>query len=107
LGSIGAVEFFASAAELALWFARQGLDAAAVAFSQGQFLADGGAAAIQRELGLPQAFNYRSGRGYYDCQSGALVSAFLEAGGDGASAVLHVNGNPDGRLAVMLARRKA
>lgn len=104
-GSIGAVEFFGNTADLAAWFSRQGLDANATAFSQGQFWADGEAAAIQRELGLRKAFNYRAGRGYYDCQSGALVSAFLQGGEDGVSAVLHVNGNPDGRLAVMLARR--
>jgi hypothetical protein len=106
LGSIGAVEFFTSTADLAAWLARQDLDADVMAFSQGQFLADGEAAAIQRELGLRKPFNYRAGRGYYDCQSGALVSAFLQDGGGGASAVLHVNGNPDGRLSVMLARRQ-
>lgn len=106
LGSVGAVEFFRTTADLAAWFARQGLDATGAAFSQGQFLADSEAAAIQRELGLQRAFNYRTGRGYYDCQSGALASAFLRSGGDGAGAVLHVNGNPDGRLAVMLVRRE-
>jgi Beta-ketoacyl synthase, N-terminal domain len=105
LGSVGGVEFFTNAADLAAWFARQRLDPGATAFCQGQFLADSEGAAIQRELGLQKVFNYRTERGYYDCQSGALVGAFLQGGGDGACAVLHVNGNPDGRLAVMLARR--
>lgn len=99
------VEFFTNLAELTAWATRCGTNAAMTAFSKGQFLTDRDAAAIQRELGLRRAFNYRGEPGYYDCQSGALVSAFLRSGGDGASAVLHVNANPDGRLAVILARR--
>lgn len=106
-GAIGAVEFFTSTAHLAAWFAGQRLDLGSTAFAQGQFLTDSEAAAIQGELGLQQAFNYRAGRGYYDCQSGALMGAFLQGGAGGASAVVHVNADPDGRLAVMLARRKA
>lgn len=105
IGTISGVEFFNGLGDLAAWAAGQGLNAAATAFSQGQFLSDADAAVIQRELGFRQAFNYRAGRGYYDCQSGALVGAFLQGGGDGASAVLHVNADPDGRLAVMLAGR--
>jgi hypothetical protein len=105
LGSVGAVQFFENTADLAAWFSREGLDAGTTAFAQGQFLADADAAAIHRELGLREAFNYRAERAYYDCQSGALLSAFLQGGRDGVSAVLHVNGNPDRRLAVMLARR--
>ncbi len=105
MGSVGGVEFFTSLGDLAAWFGRQGVGADSTAFSQGQFLADGEAAAIRRELGLRKAFNYRAGRGYYDCLSGALVSAFLRSEADGASAVLHINADPDGRLAVMLARR--
>lgn len=106
LGVLSAVEFFNSAADLQAWFLRQGLEATNTALAPGQFLDGADAAAISRELGLGQVFNYRDGRGYYDGQGGALVGAFLRGGGDGAEAVLHVNAEPGGRLAVMLARRR-
>lgn len=103
-GTIGASEVFGSVDELRAWFALQGQDRAKTAFASGQFLSKTGARRIQLEIGLTEVFNYRSGRGYYDCQSGALVSAFLASQG-GAQGVLHVNGAPDGRLAAMLVRR--
>lgn len=103
-GTIAAAEVFGSVDELRAWFAQQGQDPAKTAFSAGQFLSAADAEQIPMEIGLSEAFNYRAGRGYYDCQSGALVSAFLAAEG-GALAVLHVNGAPDGRLAAMLVRR--
>ena len=104
LGAVNAAEVFANLADLRSWFVSQAMDAARTAFASGQFLGEDSTALIQRELGLSEVFNYRAGRGYYDCQSGALVGEFLRGKGNGDAAVLHVNAAPDGRLAVILAK---
>jgi hypothetical protein len=105
LGAVEAAEIFSGPGELKAWFASQRQDRGDTVFAAGQFLTEADATHIQHELGLTGAFNYRTGRGYYDCQSGALIGAFLAEKGSGAAAVLHVNAAPDGRLAAMLARR--
>ena len=104
LGAVEAAEVFGNLADLRSWFVSQAVDAARTAFASGQFLGEDSTALIQRELGLSEVFNYRAGRGYYDCQSGALVGEFLRGEGNGDAAVLHVNAAPDGRLAVILAK---
>ncbi len=106
LGGVDAAEVFAGLDELKGWFAGQRQDGGgATAFATGQSFSEADATGLQRELGLQKAFNYRVGRGYYDCQSGALIGAFLAEKASGAGAVLHVNAAPDGRLAAMLVRR--
>lgn len=64
----------------------------------GQF---GDGAAFLREAGVTGLFDYRAGRAHYDSQSGAAISAFLDAG---SGALLHANVDPDGRHGVMLVR---
>ena len=94
-----AVEMFADREALLAWIAGLGLDLDETLFASGQYLARGEADAIQAAAGLTRVLGYREGRAYYDCQAGAVVSAFL-AGGQG-QALLHVNGDPDGRYAAM------
>ena len=104
MGSLAAVEFFNSTEDLFAWRPQIGLDPARTDFVPGQFLDGAQAAAIQSGLGLGKVFNYPVERGYYDGQSGAVVGAFLRGRGS-AQAVLHVNADSSGRLAVIYAKR--
>jgi hypothetical protein len=97
------VEFFADRERLRSWIASQRLDPAQTQFAPGQFLSDADASWLERECNLTRRFDYRTGRAYYDCHSGAAIGVFLREGAD--ETMLHVNGDEDGRYAVMLARR--
>lgn len=105
VGAVSAVQFFTSVDDLRAWFAQVETAPGGTAFAAGQFLSAADAAALQSALSLEQDFTYRAGRGYYDCQSGALIGAFAAEGASAARAVLHVNADQSGRLAAMLVRR--
>lgn len=101
--AIVAVEHRADRGALMGWLNTQAL-AADTAISGGQFLDDADLAAIQRELGIRECFDYRSARAYYDSQSGAVVSEFLERAAAGRQ-LLHINADPRGRYSAFVVRK--
>jgi hypothetical protein len=100
---VRAVEFFADRERLRSWIAGQQLDPAQTTLAPGQFLSEADASWLERECELTRRFDYRTGRAYYDCQSGAAIGAFLRE--ENAEVMLHLNGDGDGRYCAMLARR--
>lgn len=103
-GKLSAVEFLPDRTRLLAWIATQDLDPGRTLFAAGQFIPAADAERLQSETGIAHMLDYRSNRAYYDAQSGAALSAFFADASD-ARALLHVNGDTDGRYAVMLARR--
>lgn len=103
--AIVAVEHHADRAALVAWLRTLDL-AADTIVSSGQFLSDHDLAAIQRELGLRERFEYRNARAYYDSQSGAVVSEFLERA-PASSRLLHVNADPYGRYSAFVLHKNA
>lgn len=87
---------------LLAWVAAQDIDREGLSLAQGQWLADDDFAGLRSELGGPPVFDYRAGRPYFDSQAAAAIGAFLAAGEAGV--LLHINADPDGRYAVILAR---
>jgi hypothetical protein len=71
-------------------------------FAAGQFLAAADAAALAPRFA--EVFDYRAGRGYYDSQSAAAISAWLQAPA-AQPFLLHLNGDPEGRYAALLVAR--
>jgi len=100
-GAIRAAAILPDREALLAWIAGQALDAASLHLAQGQWLDDAGFAALRSELGGPPSFDYRAGRPYFDSQAAAAIGAFLDSGLSGT--LLHINADPDGRYAVMLA----
>jgi hypothetical protein len=101
---VAAVAFPADRAALLAWIGAQGLDVATTALVAGPSLELEDFASLRDEAGLTRVFEYLDGRAYYDSRAGAAVSEFLADGGE-AEALLHVNGDAEGRYAVMLVRR--
>ncbi|MFN3859460.1 MAG: hypothetical protein ACK4RV_17080 [Caulobacter sp.] len=88
---------------LMAWIAAQQIDPSSLILARGQWLGDDDFAELRRDLGDPAVFDYRAGRPYFDSQAAAAVGAFLATGEGGV--LLHINGDPDGRYAVILAQR--
>jgi hypothetical protein len=72
--------------------------------SFGQFVQTEDAVLLRRALGLQHEFEYRTGRGYYDSQSGAAISAFI-ASAMAASFLVHVNADPTGRYSSFVVQK--
>lgn len=98
-----ACEFFADRETLLTW-CRRNVDSKACAVSAGQFLADDEYAELTSTLGMTHRFAYRTDLAYYDSQSGAAISAFMNADTK-QSELLHVNRDPSGRYGVMWVKR--
>ena len=75
------------------------------ALAAGQYLDAADFTALQGETGLAQTFGYREGRAYYDGQAGAALGAFVESGETAGQTICHLNGDPEGRYAMILAHR--
>lgn len=86
------------------WILDRGLPAETCLLAGGQFLDAEELAALRRECGLDAAPPDVTPAGYYDSQSGGVISAFL--GGDRGRSLLHVNAELGGdRRSVMLVER--
>jgi hypothetical protein len=103
IGALPAVALLPDRQALLAWIAAQDLDPAGTVLAAGASIDPADFEALRAETGLSEVFDYRSGRAYYDSQAGAAISAFLNNGT--ASVLLHLNSDPDGRYAVILARR--
>ncbi len=94
---------FADRADLDAWLRTLSPQRTAIALASGQFLPTAIADDIAEAHGFDAHFDYRSGRGYYDSQSGAVLGAFLHRA-DPRPLLLHLNADPDGRFSAMLVR---
>lgn len=102
---LDAVEAFPDRAAALAWLKAQRFDAAHTVFAPGQYLTPADAAALQQEAGISRTFAYRAKLDYYDGQAGAALSAFAADPALDGSAMIHLNGDPEGRYAVFAARR--
>ena len=97
LGELIACEQFADRESLAQWL-RENEDWRNARLATGHFMSEDEASSWSQELAL-ERFDYRTGRPYYDSQSGAAINAFVQSA---QARLLHVNRDPSGRYAVML-----
>ncbi|MGD9842573.1 MAG: hypothetical protein AB7U99_06685, partial [Steroidobacteraceae bacterium] len=74
------------------------------AISAGQYLASSDFTELQIISGIKHRFFYRIDRAYYDSQSGAVISCFLQSE-DSANTLLHINADDQQRYSVMLVSR--
>ena len=81
------------------------LSQAHTAFTAGQYLSEGDAADVGAQINTTHNFQYRADRPHHDCQASAVVSAFLNNAAQNIETLVHVNGDPSGRLAIMCIRR--
>lgn len=93
------VEMLPDADALLLWMKAQVDDPASTVLACGQFADEEEIAEIAALAGVTRVFDYRSGRDFYDSQSGAAISAFLAGRPDGVRTLLHVNQDAEGRFA--------
>jgi hypothetical protein len=103
LGELSAARHFVDRNELLSWMSQQQWSSGQCLLSAGQFLPDDDFAFIQKASGLSQVFEYRHERAWYDSQSGAVVSAFLNAA-TREQTLLHINSDGGQRYSVMLLR---
>jgi hypothetical protein len=101
---IRSIEFLPDVEALADWMKAQAPDPSRAAVAIGQFAVDGVVRNAASAAGVTGLFEYRTGRAYYDSQSGAAVSAFLDSGFD-ADVLLHVNMDDRGAFAVFAVSR--
>jgi len=100
-----AAEAFPDRAAALAWLRARRLDAEKTLFASGQYLDPADAAALQNEAGVSRSFAYREGLAYYDGQAGAVLGAFQARAEFDGCALAHLNADPEGRYAVLLARR--
>lgn len=98
LGEIRAAEHFVDVDALRVWLASQEMNSD-WRLATGQFMPEPEAEAWARELRL-ESFDYRTGRAYYDSQSGAAINAYLNSGT--GSTLLHLNRDPTGRYSAIV-----
>jgi hypothetical protein len=96
---IAAMATLADGDALLDWIKAQAGDGMAAALAIGQFADAGEVKAIAARAGVTTLFDYRTGRAFYDSQSGAAVSAFLAQRPAGVSTLLHINRDAAGRFA--------
>jgi hypothetical protein len=100
-----AVDAFADRDALRAWPQPSASAPETTHFAAGQFLPADDAHAIPGEIGLTRRFDYRAGLAYYDGQSGAVLGAFRTHPDLDGCMLLHVNSDPEGRYAVVVARK--
>lgn len=100
-----AVEAFPDRAAALAWLKSQRFDPEKTLFAPGQYLTPADAIALQQEAGLSRTFAYREKLAHYDGQAGAALSAFAADAALDGSSMIHLNGDPEGRYAVVAARR--
>jgi len=93
-----AAEHFVDRPALADWLAQQSIDRDWL-LATGQFMSTSEASEWSHELRL-DVLDYRSTRGYYDSQSGAVINEYLQ--GQDERTLLHLNRDPSGRYSVMV-----
>lgn len=99
---------FADRDALNVWLRKLAPQHAAIELASGQFLSTGISDDLAEAHGFGATLDYRTGRGYYDSQSGAAISTFLQQSNrlsQDQPLLLHLNGDPDGRFSAMLVRR--
>lgn len=101
---IRSVEFLPDAEALAAWMKSQAPDPTRAVLGVGQFAVDGVVRNAGSAVGVEAVFDYRAGRAYYDCQSGAAIPAFLASSMD-ADVLLHVNMDERGAFAAFSVSR--
>lgn len=103
LGHIPLVRSFPDDAGLSAWLASQRPQAADTVLAVGQHLKPASLEVLRAASGITAVFDYRSRLPYFDSQSAAVVSRFLSQ--PGKSRLVHIDGDPSGRFAVMVVER--
>ena len=103
LGSIPLVRSFPDDSSLSNWLGAQRAQAADTVLAVGQHLEPALLDVLQAASGNAAVFDYRSRLPYFDSQSAAAVGSFLSQ--PGKSRMIHIDGDPSGRFAVMVIER--
>ena len=105
LGQIPMVKSFPDDARLSAWLAAQRPQAADTVLAVGQHLEPASLEVLRAASGITAVFDYRSRLPYFDSQTAAAVGSFLSQ--PGKSRMVHIDGDPSGRFAVMVVERAA
>lgn len=104
LGELSAARHFDDRDALLTWMERQLLSSTTCLLSAGQFIDADDFADIQAASKLSDVFDYRKQYGYYDTQSGVVISEFLRAPVTHQH-LLHLNADGGERYSAMLIKR--
>ncbi len=104
--TLAAVEAFPDRNALEAWLDGQSFAPGRTLLAQGQYLADDDFRALQNKTGVTNSLGYRDSLDFYAGQAGAALAGFIAHPDTEMTTVAHLNGDPEGRYALFVARRE-